>query len=59
MDADLDGLIGAGTRLLGVPVQPEWMPEIRRHLRTVLAAGLLVAELKLPDESEPAAVFVA
>jgi hypothetical protein len=59
LDPDLDRMIESGGRFLGIPLQSEWMPTIRLHLHTSLAAGRLAAGLQLPDETEPAPVFTA
>ena len=56
---DLDVLIAAGARLLGIPVRPEWREAIRQHLAVSLAHARTVAEFPLPDEAEPAPVFRA
>ena len=56
---DFDALIDAGTRLLGIPVRPEWREAIRLHLAVSLAHARTVAEFPLPDEAEQAPVFTA
>jgi hypothetical protein len=56
-DDSLDQMIMAGTALLGIPVQPEWMPSIRANLEVSLKLGHLVDEFTLPDEAEPAPVY--
>ena len=56
---DLDALIAAGTRALGLTVRPEWRDEIRRHLAISLAHAKTVAEFPLPDDTDPAFVFTA
>jgi hypothetical protein len=58
-DDDLDAFAAAGTRLLGLPVAPEWRVGIRANLRVSLALGALVGVFDLPDEAEPAPVFSA
>jgi len=58
-DDDLDALVDAGTRLAGLPIRPEWRAAIRLHLRISLDHARAVAELSLPDETDPAAVFTA
>lgn len=57
-DADLDHLIAAAG-LLGLDIRPEWRDGVRANLRTTLAMGRQVATFPLPDEAEPAPVFVA
>jgi hypothetical protein len=56
---DLDAFITAGTRLLGLPIKPEWREAIRLHLAISLGHARTVAEFPLPDESDPAPVFSA
>ncbi len=58
-DDDLDALLLAGPRLLGIAVAAEWQPAIRAHLLVTMALGGLVAGFELPDEAEPAPVFSA
>ncbi len=53
---DLDAYIAAGTRLLGIPVRPEWQDGIRQHLEVSFALAGVVLDLALPDEADPAAV---
>ena len=56
---DLDAYIAAGTRLLGIPVRPEWQDAIRQHLDVSFALGRVVLDFPLPDEADPAPVFSA
>jgi hypothetical protein len=58
-DDEIDAVVVAGTRLLGIPVAPEWRETIRANLFVSLSLGALVAGFPLPDEAEPAPVFVA
>ena len=58
-DDELDALIAAGARLLGIPVRPEWHDAIRLHLGISLDHAQNVADFPLPDETEPAPVFKA
>jgi hypothetical protein len=58
-DDDLDALAAAGARLLGIPVAPEWRAPIRANLRVSLTLARLVDGFPLPDEAEPASVFIA
>lgn len=57
--ADLDAYIDAGTALLGIPVRPEWRDAIRQHLGVSFELARLVLDFPLPDEADPAPVFVA
>jgi hypothetical protein len=56
---ELDAYIAAGTALLGIPMRPEWRDAIRRHLEIALELARVVADFPLPDQAEPASVFVA
>ena len=56
---DLDALIAAGTRLIGLTLRPEWHDAIRLHLAISLTHAKTVAEFPLPDDTDPAFVFTA
>jgi len=58
-EADLDAVIEAGTRLLRIPLRPEWLTGVRLHLATNLRLAHLVADFDLPDHLDPAHVFRA
>jgi len=58
-DTDLDDVIEAGTRLLRIPLCPEWIAGVRLHLATNLRLAHLVADFELPDHLDPAHVFQA
>ena len=55
----LDGYIDDAAAALGIPVQPEWKPEIRANLAVTFRLAALVGEKELPDDAEPAPVFKA
>jgi 1-carboxybiuret hydrolase subunit AtzG-like len=55
----LDDYIDAAARLLDLTLDPEWKPAVRAHLEVTLRLGTLVGDFGLPDEAEPAPVFVA
>jgi len=55
----LDAYIDAAAAALGIPVQPEWKPEIRANLAITFRLAALVGEKELPDDAEPAPVFKA
>jgi hypothetical protein len=57
-DADLDSLIDAGARLLGIDIRPEWCDSIRLNLAISLGHARTVGEFRLPDEAEPAPIFL-
>ena len=56
---DRDALIDAGTRLLGIPIAPEWRAAIRLHLDISLGHANALQDFPLPDEADPAPVFRA
>ena len=58
-DDAVDGLIDAGTALLGIGIEPEWRDAIRLNLTTALRFAESVESFPLPDEAEPAPVFRA
>jgi hypothetical protein len=55
----LDDFIDAALRLLALPVEPDWRPGIKTNLEVTLRFAAQLAELDLPDDAEPAAVFTA
>jgi hypothetical protein len=55
----LDGFIEATARVLALPIEPQWLPDIKANLAVTLRAAALVADFALPDESEPAPIFRA
>ena len=59
MDDDIAAFIDTGTRLIGVPISPEWREAIALHLAISLEHARLVAAFPLPDETDPAPVFAA
>lgn len=54
----LAGLLDAGLALQGLPLELELRPRVLMHLQAALAMADLVNGFPLPDEAEPAAVFV-
>jgi hypothetical protein len=59
MPDPLDDLIDAAARTLDLPIKPDWKPAVKTNLQVTLRLGQQVAEFSLPDEAEPAPVFVA
>jgi hypothetical protein len=59
MSDPLDDLIDAAARALALPIEPDWKAAVKTHLQINLDHGAHVAEFKLPDDAEPAPVFVA
>jgi hypothetical protein len=55
----LNDFIDAAARALDLPVEPAWKPAIRANLEVTLRLAALVGSFALPDEAEPAPVFVA
>ncbi len=45
--------------LLGITIDPAWLPEIRFNLELMLRLSESVLSFELPDEAEPAPVFSA
>ena len=59
MSDPLDDLIDAAARVLELPIEPAWKAAVKSNLQGTLRHGAHVAEFALPDEAEPAPVFVA
>jgi hypothetical protein len=55
----LDRFIDAAAQSLALPVEPAWKPAVRFNLDVTLYAAGLFADFPLPDDAEPAPVFVA
>ena len=58
-DADLDAFIDASSVVLGLTIAPEWRVAVRANLAITFRLGSVVEEFELPDEAEPAPVFMA
>ena len=56
---DIDVIIAAGCRVLGIPVQDEWCEAIRSHLVISLDHARHVGEFGLPEDANPAPIFTA
>jgi hypothetical protein len=59
MPDPLDDLIDAAARVLDLPIEPEWKAAVKTNLQVTLRHGALVAAFTLPDDAEPAPVYVA
>ncbi|MET0905163.1 MAG: DUF4089 domain-containing protein [Bradyrhizobiaceae bacterium] len=59
MSDGLNDYIDAVASALSLPIQPEWKPAVRINLELSLRMARLVDEFPLPDESEPASIYVA
>jgi hypothetical protein len=55
----LDQLIDAAAAALDLPVEPAWKPAVKANLRVTLRLAKLFGDFPLPDDAEPAPVFVA
>jgi len=57
--AELDAFIDGCAPALGLAVAPEWRDAVRANLAVTFRMAALVLDFKLPDEADPAPVFVA
>jgi hypothetical protein len=55
----LADFINAAARVLDLPIEPAWKAAVEGHLAVTLRLAASVAQFPLPDETEPAPVFVA
>ena len=58
-EASIDDYIAAVAKALALPIEDAWWPAVRANLEVSLRLARLVDEFALPDETEPASVFVA
>jgi hypothetical protein len=58
-DAELDTYIDAASVVLGLTIVPEWRAAVRANLAVTFRLGAVVEAFELPDEAEPAPVFMA
>jgi allophanate hydrolase len=56
---DVAALVDAGTKLLGLKLDPAWREGVAANLRTILAQARTLGDPPLPDEFDPAPVFRA
>jgi hypothetical protein len=54
----LDAYIATAADALSLPLDPAWMPSIRANLDVTLKLAQMVDEFPLPDEAEPAPVYI-
>lgn len=54
----IGALLDAGLALQGLPLEPELRPRVLMHLEAAVAMAGLVTGFALPDEAEPAPVYV-
>jgi Protein of unknown function (DUF4089) len=55
----LDHFIDAAAHALGLPIEPAWKPAVKANLEVTLRLAASFADFPLPDDVEPAPVFVA
>ena len=58
-DEQLDAFMDATAPLLGLRIDPAWRAAVRTNLAVTFRMAALVDGFPLPDDAEPAAVFVA
>jgi Protein of unknown function (DUF4089) len=54
-----DALVTAGTKALGIPLDPAWLASVVFNLRLILSHAEKVEAFPLPDDAEPAPIFHA
>ncbi len=59
MSDSLDDYIDTVSTALSLPIADEWKPAVKMNLEVSLRMARLVDEFPLPDESEPASIYVA
>ncbi len=57
-EGSIDDYIAAVAKALALPIEDAWWPAVRANLEVSLRLAKLVDEFALPDETEPASVFV-
>ena len=55
----LDAFVDAAAHALALPVEPAWKGAVKANLVVTLALAASFADFPLPDDAEPAPVFVA
>jgi hypothetical protein len=55
----IDVLVEAGTKALGLPLDPAWKAAVKFNLQLILQHAARVEEFPLPDDAEPAPVYHA
>lgn len=58
-DADLDAFMDSAAVILGLRIEPDWRGPVRANLAVTFRMAAMLADFPLPDEAEPAPVFVA
>ena len=54
---DVEAVIDAVAPLVQLPVTSEYRPGVKQNLKTAAKMAALVAQVKLPEETEPALVY--
>ena len=49
--------IETGAHMLGLTIDPAWVPAVRANLEVSLRLARIVDEFPLPDDHEPASTF--
>jgi 1-carboxybiuret hydrolase subunit AtzG-like len=55
----LDDFVEAAARALNLKVQPAWKGAVKANLATTFALAASFADFPLPDDAEPAPIFLA
>jgi 1-carboxybiuret hydrolase subunit AtzG-like protein len=55
----LDDLIDAAARALDLKIEPAWRGAVKANLATTFALAALFTDFPLPDDAEPAPIFLA
>ena len=55
----LDAFVDAAAHTLALPVEPAWKGAVKANLAVTFALAASFADFPLPDDAEPAPVFVA
>lgn len=58
-EGSIDDYIASVAKALALGIEDTWKPAVRANLEVSLRLAKLVDEFPLPDETEPASVFVA
>ena len=59
MNEAIDVYVDATAELLKLPLPPEWRDSVIRNLQVNIELAATFVDFPLPDEAEPAPVFVA
>jgi hypothetical protein len=55
----LDDFVDASADALGLKIEPVWRGTVKANLAVTFALAALFADFSLPDDAEPAPVFMA